>query len=235
MDSAYLKEHVGKALALGLAEVCQKKPADPIEYLSKWLRKHVENLKDDANEALESEELTKQREEAEDEKRRQEALLEEQTRIQSQIMKRDMEKIEQQEKDELQKQKIKEEGVAKPNDTPPSPTISEHPVSPVQPEENDQPAPPDTPTSQRSQIVEASAEIENSDTEEQQEEKPTEETKQSPINDVKPSSINTSPVPATSPELNSPVPRDVTNSVASTHGDIDVNDDQLTDSLNIDH
>lgn len=49
MDSAYLKEHVGKALALGLAEVCQKKPADPIEYLSKWLRKHVENLKDDAN------------------------------------------------------------------------------------------------------------------------------------------------------------------------------------------
>ena len=49
MDSAYLKEHVGKALTLGLAEISQKKPIDPIEYLSKWLRKHVENLKDEAN------------------------------------------------------------------------------------------------------------------------------------------------------------------------------------------
>ena len=49
MDSAYLKEHVGQALALGLAEVCQKKPVDPIDYLSKWLRKHVENLQDNAN------------------------------------------------------------------------------------------------------------------------------------------------------------------------------------------
>ena len=29
-----------------MAEVCEKKPADPIEYLSKWLRKHVENLED---------------------------------------------------------------------------------------------------------------------------------------------------------------------------------------------
>jgi len=49
MDSAYLKEHVGQALSLGLAEVCQKKPVDPIDYLSKWLRKHVENLQDNAN------------------------------------------------------------------------------------------------------------------------------------------------------------------------------------------
>ena len=49
MDSAYLKEHVGKALTLGLAEIAQKKPVDPIEYLSKWLRKHVENLQDEAN------------------------------------------------------------------------------------------------------------------------------------------------------------------------------------------
>lgn len=49
MDSAYLKEHVGKALTLGLAEIAQKKPVDPIEYLSKWLRKHVENLQDEAD------------------------------------------------------------------------------------------------------------------------------------------------------------------------------------------
>lgn len=48
MDSAYLKQHVGTALALGLSEICQKKPADPIDYLSNWLRKHVENLADQA-------------------------------------------------------------------------------------------------------------------------------------------------------------------------------------------
>lgn len=43
MDSEYLKRHVGAALSLGLSEVCQKKPADPIDYLANWLRKFVQN------------------------------------------------------------------------------------------------------------------------------------------------------------------------------------------------
>ena len=44
MDSEYLKQQVGGALAAGLSEVCQKKPVDPIDYLAKWLKKYVQNV-----------------------------------------------------------------------------------------------------------------------------------------------------------------------------------------------
>lgn len=93
MDSAYLKQYVGKALALGLSDVCEKKPADPIDYLSKWLRKHVENLEDEAKEEALSEQLIKDRKLAEEERRRQEAMLEEQDQIAKEIMKRDVENL----------------------------------------------------------------------------------------------------------------------------------------------
>lgn len=43
MDSEYLKKHVGDALMLGMSEVVQKRPVDPVEYLAFWLRKFVVN------------------------------------------------------------------------------------------------------------------------------------------------------------------------------------------------
>lgn len=44
MDSDYLKQTVGQCLVSCLSEVCEKRPADPIEYIALWLLKHVQNV-----------------------------------------------------------------------------------------------------------------------------------------------------------------------------------------------
>ena len=81
MDSEYLKQHVAKALKFGLSEICQKKPSDPIQYLSEWLLKYVENMEHQKRLAQEQVQLAKEREMAEEEKRRAKAIKEEQAQM----------------------------------------------------------------------------------------------------------------------------------------------------------
>ena len=43
MDTEYLRTHLGVCLTDCLAEVSEKRPHDPIEFVSQWLYKYIEN------------------------------------------------------------------------------------------------------------------------------------------------------------------------------------------------
>jgi len=44
MDAEYLRQNIGSCLSECLAEVCMKRPIDPIEYIAHWLYKHIDNV-----------------------------------------------------------------------------------------------------------------------------------------------------------------------------------------------
>ena len=51
MDAAYLKEHVGSALAQALSQVVVDQPEDAIDYIGNFLLQHADVLQAKANEA----------------------------------------------------------------------------------------------------------------------------------------------------------------------------------------
>ncbi|XP_065677835.1 DPY30 domain-containing protein 1-like [Hydra vulgaris] len=93
MDSEYLKQHVGLALSLGLSEICQKRPSDPIGYLSAWLKKYVRNREENEHDLIDKKRLEEEREILAEEAKHKEAMIQEQEKIANQLFAENINKL----------------------------------------------------------------------------------------------------------------------------------------------
>lgn len=123
-EAQYVSRSVGPALSRGLAEIVQRRPGDPIEYLANYLHKFVQN--DKAAEA--DRENEKRLARLQKEQAAEQANYEEMKRERDQIKSQEIEEKKERENEERRKKELEElakrkEEVA--NTAPPLPSLAE--------------------------------------------------------------------------------------------------------------